>query len=447
MSIELITVVMFTSMMLLLLTGRQIFLIVGTVATVATIALWGTGGIHMTQYVTFGLVNWYVLLAFPPFIFMGYILSRSGVGDDLFNMLYKWMGHIKGGLGMGTVGICALIATMVGTCISGTVTMGVVAVPAMLKRKYDKLMVTGLVQAGGALGYLIPPSLIFILYGMLAKESIGKLWLAGIIPGICLAAMYIAYIGVRCHFQPHLGPPIPLEERPSWREKFASVRSGILPIIVIFLVLGLLIMGVTTIIECSAIGAAGALVCAAIHRRLSWKLIREAADETWRLMTLMLWIFVSALLFGAVYNGLGAVHVMEHLLVGFVGPGRGVIVLMMLSWVGMGMIMDDTAMLIIFAPLYIPIVQHLGFSLIWFGVLYVITVEMALLTPPFGFSLFIMRGVVPKDSGITMGDLYRSVIPFVGIQAVFLALLLAFPEICMWLPGMMMAPSVGLGGG
>lgn len=434
MSIELITLLMFASMMAFLPTGRQVFLIVGAVGTVAALALWGTGGAQMVYLGTFALVKWYIMLAFPPFIFMGFVLARSGVGDDLYEMMYKWFGHIKGGLGMGTIGICSLIAAMVGTSVSGTVTMGTIALPSMLKRKYDKQMVTGIIQAGGALGYLIPPSLIFILYGMLARESIGRLWIAGVVPGLILAGMYIAYIGIRCAHNPALGPPIPPGERFSWQEKFASIKAGILPIIIIFTVIGLLLMGVTTIIECSAIGAVGALICAAVHRRLTWKVFKDAMNESWRLVTIIVFLLTSALIFGAVYDGLGAIHVLENLIVNFAGSGKMVIVVMMLSWVFLGMVMDDTAMLIIVAPLYIPIVAHLGFDLVWFGVLYVITVEMALLTPPFGFSLFLMRGLVPKDSGITMTDIYRSVIPFVAIQGGMLALLLAFPEMCLWLP-------------
>ncbi len=383
MSIEFITIFMFVSMLVLLVTGRQVFLIVGAVGTISALALWGTGGINMVQYVTSSLANWYVIIAFPPFIFMGYILARSGVADSLYDAIYKWMGNIKGGLGIGTIGICSMIAAMVGTNVSGTVSMGLIALPSMLKRKYDKTMVVGLIQAGGALGYLIPPSLVFIIYGILARESIGRLWLAGAIPGIMLAVMYSIYIGVRCHFQPHLGPAIPVEERVSFREKLAATKSGILPIILILSVIGLLVMGVTTIIECSAIGATGALVCAAIHRRLNWQIFKEGTNETWRLIVIIMWIFVAALLFGAVYDGLGATRVIEKLLFAFVGPGKMIIIMMMLTWIILGMVMDDTAMLLIVAPLYIPIVEHMGFSLIWFGVLYVITVEMALLTPPF----------------------------------------------------------------
>jgi len=221
-NVTLITIIMFVSMMALLTTGRQVFLIVGAVATVSAMALWGTGGIMMPHFVCVGMIYWDVMLSFPAFIFMGYMLARSGMADALYEMIYKWAGGVRGGLGMGTIGICALIGAVQGTCVSGQVAMGLIALPSMLKRKYSKSIVTGLVQAGGGLGYLIPPSLVFVLYGQLAKVPIGHLWMAGAIPGLILAGMYIAYIGIRCRLQPHIGPPLPPEERVGWREKFIS---------------------------------------------------------------------------------------------------------------------------------------------------------------------------------------------------------------------------------
>lgn len=435
MSIELITIVMFASLMALLITGRHIFLVIGAVGIGAALALWGRGGLDLAFYATYAFMDWYVLLAIPMFVFMGLTLARSGVAEKLFDSIYKWAGGLKGGLGMGTIGICALLAAMVGEATSATITTGVIAIPSMLKRKYDKLMLTGLVQAGGALGFLIPPSIVFIIYGVIARVSVGQLWMAGALPGALLAVMYVAYIGIRCARNPKLGPPIPLEQRASWGEKFRSLRSGILPVILIFVVLGLFFMGVTTLMECAAVAALGAIVLAAIHRRLNWRLIREVADETLKISTMFLWIVVAALLFSAVYDGLGAKEMMGNILVRFGGGSPyAVIGIMMLSWIGLGMVMDDTAMLLIVAPLYIPIVADLGFSLIWFGVLYVITCEMAYITPPFGYNLFVMKGIVPKDSGITMLDIYRSVIPFVGIQVACLGLIMAFPQIALWLP-------------
>lgn len=416
----------------LLLTGRHVFLIVGAVGTIAALALWGAGGSNMPFIGVYSFMQWYPLLAIPPFVFMGLTLSKSGVADKLFDAIYIWMGRIKGGLGMGTVGLCSMIAAMSGGVIAATVTAGTIALPAMLKRKYDKLMVTGLVQAGGALGFLIPPSLVFIIYGMIARTSIGHLWLAGILPGALLATMYVIYIGVRCQLQPHLGPAMQRTEKVTWKERGLALRAGISPIILIFVVLGLLFMGVTSIIESAALGAAGALVCAALNRRLNRPVIKEVLDETLKTSSMFLWIFAAAILFSSVFDGLGAVHAVESML-RMVGGGRwGILIVMQLSFLLMGTVLDDTALLLIVAPLYIPLAASLGFDLVWYGVLYTVNMQMAMLTPPFGYALFIMKGIAPKE--ITLADIYRSVLPFIGIQATCLALVMVFPQIALWLP-------------
>lgn len=434
MSITLITVVMFSSMILLLLTGRQIFIIIGAVGTIAALALWGPGGENMPFIGGYSFLKFYPLMAIGPFVFMGMILSKSGIADKLFEAVYLWMRRLPGGLGIGTIGICCLIAAISGTNVTATITSGTIAMPAMLKRKYDKRMVTGLIQAGGALGFLIPPSVVFIIYGIVARVSIGRLWMAGILPGLLLAGMYIAYIGIRCRLNPQLGPPVPEERRVTQRERLSALRAAVPPIVLIFLVLGLFFMGVTTLVECSAFGAVGALAIAAMNRTLTRPVIREAMDETLAASSMIMWIFAAAILFSAIFDGLGAVYVVERLL-GITGGGpMGTIIMMMVSFLLMGMVLDDTAMLLIVAPIYIPLVANLGYDLVWFGVLYTVNCQMAMLTPPFGFNLFIMRGIVPKDSGITMGDIYRSIIPFVGIQAAGLAIIMFFPQIALWLP-------------
>lgn len=431
MSIQLIVVFMFVSMLALLVTGRQIFAIIGSIGVIAALALWGHGSERLPFVGVYSFMKWYPLLALPPFIFMGLTLSKSGVADNLFHSVYLWMGGIRGGLGMGTVVLCSIIAAMSGTSVAATVTAGTIALPSMLKRNYDKRLVTGIVQAGGALGFLIPPSLIFIIYGMIARVSVGHLWVAGIFPGLLLATMYIIYIAIRCGLQPHMGPALPPESRATWGEKFRSLKSGIVPVILIMAVLGLLFMGITTLIECAAIGAVGAISCAAINRRLSWRLINEVMDETLKLTSMLLWIFAAAITFGAIFDGLGAVHAVESML-NMVGGRWSIMIIMQFSFFLMGMVLDDTAMLLIVAPLYIPITQHLGFDLVWYGVLYVVNCQMAFLTPPFGYNLFIMKGLAPPE--ITIQDIYRSVIPFVGIQALCLAVVMAFPQIALWLP-------------
>lgn len=435
-----ITIIMFASMVGFLTTGRQIFFIVGSVGTISALALWGQGGVEMTYLGAYSYLKWNPLLALPPFVLMGYLLASSGVADELYDAIYIWMGRIPGGLAVGTVAMCALIAAMSGLSFAATVSAGTISLPAMLKRKYDKRMITGVIAAGGALGFLIPPSVVFILYGMIARVSIGSLWIAGIIPGFLLAVLYITYILVRCHYQPSLGPPLPLAERKGMKAKIRATKSALLPIILIFVVLGLLFMGVTSLNESAAIGAIGALGCAFANKRFSWKLFREATRKSFVVTVMIMWIIVTAILFGSVFDGLGAVNAMEKLLNMMPGGNWGILIAMQLSFMGLGTILDDTAMLLIVAPLYIPLVGKMGFDLVWYGVLYVINCQMAYITPPFGYNLFIMKAIVPKE--ITMGDIYRSIIPFVGIQALCLVLVMVFPQLALWLPSVF-HPKIG----
>lgn len=435
MSIELVIIFMFGSMIALLMTGRQIFIILGGVGTIAALALWGTAGYNMPFHQTYAYMHWYPIMAVPGFVVLGQVLARSGVSEKLFRAIYLWMGHLRGGLGVGTVMLCAMIAAMSGTNVAATVTSATVALPEMLKYRYDKIMVTGLIQAAGCLGFIIPPSVIFILYGMIARVSVAELFAAGIGTGILLASLFIVYILIRCRLNPSLGPALPAEEQVSWGEKFRALGAGISPIILIFIVLGLFFMGVTTLMECSAVGAVGAIVIAAINRRLSWQLIRETLEETMKICSLFIWIFAAALLFSAVFDGLGAIHAVENLLTIMPGGRWGILIAMQLSFIGMGTVLDDTAMLLIVAPLYIPLVKSLGFDPVWYGVLYTVNCQMAFLTPPFGYSLFLMKAIAPKE--ITIGDIYRSAMPFVGVIAIGLALLMAFPQIAMWAPNMM----------
>ena len=436
---------MFASMIGLLFTGRQLFLVIGAVGSIAAVALWGTGGLDMLAFGSFSVIGWYVLLAIPMFIFMGMMLAYSGIADKLYHAFYVWSGRVNGGLAIGTVGLCALIAAMSGLSFAATVTAGTISLPAMLKRKYDKSMVVGLIPTLGSLGFLIPPSIVFIIYGLIASVSIGHLWIAGILPGALLASLFIIYIAIRCKLNPRLGPAMPEEElmRYTLKDKLRALGVGIAPILLIFAVLGLLFMGVTSLIECASIGMLGSIIIAAINRRLNFGLVKMVMDETFKSSVMVIWIFMAALLFSSVFDGLGAIDAVAHLLTLAPGGNIGTIAIMQLSFFLLGMVMDDTAMLLIVAPLYIPLVAKMGYSLVWYGVLYVLNCQMAYATPPFGWNLFIMKSIVPRDSGITMLDIYKSVIPYVALQATALGLVIAFPQIALWLPRIIFPGSYG----
>ncbi len=434
MSYEFIALLMFSTLMLMLLTGQRVFGAVGFIATVAALALWGKGGYEMPFNASIVLLNWYPLLTLPLFIYMGYMLSESGIANDLYRMFHVWMGPLDGGLAIGTIVLMVAISAMNGLSVAGMAIGTSIALPEMLKRGYDKRMVTGVIQAGSSLGIMVPPSIVLVLYGMIARQPVSQLWLAGVFPGLLLAAMFIVYIAVRCKLQPELGPSLPVEERQmAWSEKFRLLGAGFLPLIIIFSVTGLFMAGVTSLVESSAVGAGAATIAAFAKGRLTRKVMDFTLRQTLSVSCMFMWIILAALCFGAVFDGLGAVHAIEILFLDKWGLSPwGVLIMMQVSYIIMGMFLDDTAMLVIVAPLYIPLVITLGFNPIWYGVLYTVTCQIAYMTPPFGYNLFLMKAMAPKE--ITLVDIYSSIVPFVIIMVLGLVLIMIFPEIAIWLP-------------
>jgi tripartite ATP-independent transporter DctM subunit len=309
-----------------------------------------------------------------------------------------------------------------------------IALPELLRRGYDKIMVSGVIQAGSSLGILVPPSVVLVLYGMIARQPVSQLWLAGVFPGLLLALLFCIYIVIRCRINPALGPALPKEERDMpMIEKLKLLRAGILPFLIFFLMMGLFLMGITSLVESSAVGALSALFAAWFKGRLTKAVWNRVLEQTLGISCMFMWIILAALCFGAVFDGLGAVKAIERLLINDIGltPWQ-ILILMQLSFLIMGAFLDDTAMLVIVAPLYIPLVGKLGFDLIWYGVLYTITCQIAYMTPPFGYNLFLMRAMAPPE--IRLIDIYRSVFPFVGILILGMVIIMLFPQIATWLP-------------
>ncbi len=434
MSDELIALLMFSTMMLMLLTGQRVFGAIGFVAAAFSFALWGEGGFEMPFNASFVLLNWYPLLTLPLFIYMGYMLSESGIASDLYRMFHVWMGPLNGGLAIGTIGLMVAISAMNGLSVAGMAIGASIALPEMLKRGYNKIMVTGVIQAGSSLGIMVPPSVVLVLYGMIARQPVGQLWLAGVFPGLMLAGLFVAYIAIRCRLQPHLGPSLAAEERQmSWSEKFRLLSAGVLPLVIIFTMTGLFLMGVTSLVESSAAGAATATIAALVKGRLNRQVMEDTLRKSLSVSCMFMWVILAALCFGAVFDGLGAVRAIESLFLEQWGLSPwGVIIMMQISYILLGMFLDDTAMLVIVAPLYVPLVISLGFDPIWYGVLYTITCQIAYMTPPFGYNLFLMRAMAPPE--VTLADIYRSIVPFVLVMGLGLALVMAFPQIALWLP-------------
>ena len=436
MSYDLIAILMFSTMMLMLFTGQRVFGAIGFVAVVAALLLWGDrGGYDLGFSAAMKLMKWYPLLTLPMFIFMGYVLSESKIADDLYRMFHVWTGGMAGGLAMGTIGLMVLISAMNGLSVAGMAIGATIALPELLKRGYDKRMVTGVVQAGSSLGILVPPSVVLVLYAMIARQPVGQLWLAGVLPCLMMAALFVIYIWVRCRITPTLGPVLPPEERDvGSAEKYRLLRAGLLPVGIFAVMIIPFVNGWTSLVESSAIGALAAFLAAVIKRRMTWKVFETSVRSTLGVSCMFMWIILAALAFGAVFDGLGAVRSIESLFTERMGLSPWMIlILMQLSFILMGTFLDDTAMLVIVAPLYVPLVGALGFDLIWYGVLYTITTQIAYMTPPFGYNLFLMRAMAPPE--VSLADIYRSIIPFVGVMVVALALVMNFPEIALWLPG------------
>ncbi|MBU0781856.1 MAG: TRAP transporter large permease subunit [Alphaproteobacteria bacterium] len=435
MSYEMIAALMFSTMLLMMLTGQRVFGAIGFVAVVAAILLWGPGGSDMGFSSIMKLMKWNALLTLPMFIFMGYVMSESRLAEDLYKMFYVWFGPLPGGLAIGTIMLMVMISAMNGLSVAGMAIGATIALPELLKRNYDKLMISGVIQGGSSLGILIPPSVVLVLFAQIARQPVSQLWLAGLMPGLLMATLFVIYIVVRCRLNPSLAPAMSAEERAdiTWAERIRLLRAALLPIIIFAAMMIPFIKGWTSLTEASVIGALTSVAAAVIKGRFTRDVFETATRNTLAITVMFMLIIMAALSFGAVFDGLGAGRAIENLFVQDLGltPWQ-ILILMQLSFLIMGMFLDDTAMLVIVAPIYVGLAKALGFDLIWYGVLYTITCQIAYLTPPFGYNLFLMRALAPPEFTLTL--IYRSVFPFVLVMLVTLILVMIFPQIALWLP-------------
>lgn len=432
MGVGITTLILFAALVVILLTGLPLAFVLGSIAVVFTYLLWGPYALAAVPANTIGVMENFILSAIPLFIFMGLMLQKSGLAGSLYDTVHKWAGGMRGGLAIGTVIICMLFAAMTGTSGGATVSMGVLALPSMLDRKYDKSIVIGSIAAGGALGILIPPSVLMIVYALFANESVGALFAAGVFPGLLMGGVFILYIAIKCFIWKDIGPSIPIDERPSWREKFSSLRSVILPVVLIFIVLGAIFFGVATPTEAAAIGALGSLICAAISRSLNWTIFKESSYETLKLSCMVVWIIIGGSCFASLYTAIGAVEFIKEIINALPVSRYVILVGIQMSFFVLGMLMDPGAIIMICTPVFVPLIKSLGFDPVWFGILFIMNMEMGYLTPPFGFNLFYMKAIVPPS--VSMTDIYKAITPFVLLQALCLVIIIVFPGIALWLP-------------
>ena len=436
MSIELITLLMFGSFFLLLALGLPLAFVLGGLAVVFGYIQLETAVFPWFSYRTSDLMNQFSFIAIPLFIFMANVLRFSGVAEDLYEAIYIWMGPLRGGLAIASIVACTIIAAMVGTVGAGVVVMGLIALPAMLDRRYNKRLACGSIMAGGSLGVLIPPSVLFIIYATFTAQSVGKLFIGGIIPGLILSGLYILFIIFWSYIQPKAGPAAPPEKRMMpLRDKFLHLRGIILPIFLIMAVMGSIFLGVTTVSEAAGVGALGAIIAAAIHRKLNWNLVKQSIFGTIRTTGMIMWITIAAYIFVGIYLLAGGDKFIRDMLLGFGFGPWGVLIIVQLLLILLGMVLDWIGILVLVVPIVVPLLVELGFSPIWFGILFCVNMQIAYLSPPFGYAMFYLKGVAPPE--ISMTDLYRSVWPFIIIQLIGLAIIMAFPQTALWLPSLM----------
>ena len=430
-------IIMFSSLLVLLALGLPVSFALGGAGVMCILLLWGPQALSITVQSAWATMLFYTLIAVPFFVFMAMILQGSGIADDLFHSMRLWFAGVPGGLAIGVVFICTIVAAMTGISATGVVTMGILALPIMLRLGYNKTIALGPILAGGALGFLIPPSVAFVLYGALVHVSIGRLFIGGIIPGLILSFLYIAYIVVRCSFQPKLAPPLPPEERGTLRQKVLSLKSLVLPGVLIAIVLGTIFAGIASPTEAAAAGAIGAVVCAAIHRRLNRAMFKEATMSTFKISGMVMWILIGAYVYKAVFFGVGGPALIREFLGGLPVAPMVIVFMMQVSFMILGCFLSELPIMMMTLPAYIPVIEMFGYSKIWFGVLFLVNMQMAYLTPPFGFCLFYMKGVAPPE--ISMGDIYRSILPFIALQLICLLLVMFYHQLALWLPDLVFA--------
>lgn len=431
MSIEIITLLYFLCLFFSLFLGLPVALGLGGTAVIFAAIFEPRSLLAIPS--AFYYTPWNnVLVTVPLFLFMGSLIRFSGIAEAAYDAVYKIIGHISGGLAMGTVKVCTIFAAITGITPPATITMGQIAYPSMIKYKYSKDIAIGSIGAGGALGALIPPSVPFIFYGLLAKVSIGGLFLGGILPGLMLALFYITYIGIRCRIQPHMGPAVPAEEKFTRSEKLHALVNIWPFLLLIVLVLGAIWGGIATPSEAAAFGATGAFLINLVYGKLTWEVLKSSLTTTVKLTGMGLWILIGSNIYLNIFNSLGSQELVTTMVLSMPGGEIGILAMMMFIILLLGMVMDDWAIIMLCTPLFIPIIDALGIDKLWFGVLFIVNIQIAYLTPPFGFVLFWLKSVMPPD--VTMGDVYRSVGPFIVLQVIGLLLVFFFPPIATWLP-------------
>jgi len=445
--ISTLTWIMFGTLLVFLMLGLPLAFVTGGLGVVFIYLIGDQSMLNIIPSRIFPMMTNSDLAAIPLFIFMASMLERAGLIEEMFDVVYKWMGGLHGGLAAATILASTILAAMVGVIGAAVVTMGIIALPAMLKRHYNQEIALGSIMAGGTLGILIPPSILAILYAVVAQQSVGELYLGAIVPGLLLSGMYMAYVLIRAKLNPALGPAMPTDEHISLKEKIALLKHLTAPLILVFLVLGLLFAGIATPVEAAGIGSFGAILVAAMHKRFNLLALREASVTTVKASAMVLWIIFGASIFVGFYILQGGQTFITETLLGTGLSAYGILFLMMVLLVILGMFLDWVGILLLAVPIFVPIIKSLSFDglfglpgvdaddvALWFGVLYLVNMQMSFISPPFGYALFYIRGVCPPE--ISMATIFRSSLVFLALQTLGLLLVLFMPGLATWLPNL-----------
>jgi len=438
---QLAAVIMMAILLAMVICGVHLAFALMFLATVFGMIYQGPVILKMSMLKFFGTMESEILIAVPLFVFMGTILEKSEVAEGVYQSLYELFGPIRGGLAFATVVTCTIFASCTGVIAATVTTMTLLAVPSMLKRKYDKGLATGVVCAGGSLGILIPPSVMLVMYGPMANLSVAQLFAAALFPGLLLSVLYLLYIGIGCWVRPKMAPAIATEDlTASASKRWGKAALHMMPsLFLIIAVLGSIIGGVASPTEASGVGAFCALIIAACYRKLSITNMKEAAYTTLIVTSMVFFIIIGAGIFNSVFLFLGGGALIKSMLMSLPFGKWFVMFVMMFILFILGFFISWQGLLYVVVPIFLPVAANLGFNPLWFGLLICLNLQMSFLTPPFAYAIFFVKGAAPPE--VSTWDIYRGVIPFVILQAFAVFLCIVFPEIVLWLP------KVTLGGG
>lgn len=423
----------FAALAALLAAGVPLAFTAGAIGVALCLWFFGPPGLFVVASRSFSFVDSYVLIAVPFFIFMASVLERSGLARDLYDAVRLWTGRMAGGAGVVTVLVGVVIGAIIGVAGGEIVLMGLVALPQLLRLGYDRKLSIGLVCSTGALGSMIPPALQLVFFGMAAGVPVGDLFTASLLPGIMLAGLYVAYLLARVSLDPSLGPPPPRTERAlPLGEKVAALRGVVLPLLVLLATLGSIYLGLASVTESAAVGAAGTLLAVWARGEFRFALVRDALRQTMGACGMVIWLVLGTNALVGVYNLLGGIDYLKAQLGAMPFPPLVVLLLMLAVWMALGFFMDWVAILLLTAPVFVPAAVGLGYDPVWFGVLFNMAMQVAYLTPPFAPACFYLKSVAPP--GIGLDEIFAAMWPFIGLQLAALALLVAFPGIATWLP-------------